>query len=137
MQKEFVTLPVTYQEGTVSKCVCHSHLVIGLIPAACPHKHGDIRVVRMVLQGRHHDTIAKLTDLQGKKLSNSTGQLLLQQLLVMPHTLTSSGVFLLTGVGSFTRWGTGSDRGTVATAADAQRWERRKQVDQAFSCNHA
>ena len=41
----------------------------------------------------------------------------------MPHTLTSSGGFLAFGVDSFTRWGTGSDRGTVATAADAQRWE--------------
>ena len=55
--------PMTYQEGTVSEGVCQSHLVIGLIPAACPHKHRDIRVVRMVLQGCHCDTIAKLTDL--------------------------------------------------------------------------
>ena len=39
-------------------------------------------------------------------------------------TLTSSGVFLVPGVGSCTRWGTGSDRGTAATAADAQRWDK-------------
>ena len=55
---------MTYQEGAVSEDVCQSHLIIGLIPAACPHKHGDIGVVRMVLQGGHRDTIAKLTDLQ-------------------------------------------------------------------------
>ena len=52
--------------------------------------------------------------------------LLLQQLLVMSPTLTSSGGFLVLGVGSCTRWGTGSDRGTVAAAADAQRWEENK-----------
>ena len=55
---------MTYQEGAVSEGVCQSHLIIGLIPAACPHKHGDIGVVRMVLQGGHCDTIAKVTDLQ-------------------------------------------------------------------------
>ena len=54
---------MTYQEGTVSEGVCHSHLVIGLIPAACPHKHRHIGVVRIVLQRRHRDAIAKLTDL--------------------------------------------------------------------------
>ena len=57
----------------------------------------------MVLQGRHRDAIAKLTDLQGKKLFISIFWLLLQQLWVMPHTLTSSGGFLVFGVGSFTR----------------------------------
>ena len=62
---------MTYQESTVSEGVCQSHLVIGLIPAACPHKHRDIRVVRMVLQGCHRDAITKLTELQGKKLSIS------------------------------------------------------------------
>ena len=41
-------------------------------------------------------------------------------------TLTSSGAFLVLGVSSFTRWGTGSDRGTVATAADAQRWAKKQ-----------
>ena len=51
-------------------------------------------------------------------------------------TLTSSGSFLVLGVGSFTRWGTGSDKGTVATAADAQRLDRRKQFDQAFIAAH-
>lgn len=94
---------MTYQEGTVSEGVCQSHLVIGLIPAACPHKHRDIRVVRMVLQGCHRDAIAKLTDLQGKKFSISIFWLLLQQLWFMLHTLTSSGGFLVFGVGSFTR----------------------------------
>ena len=58
---------MTYQEGTVSEDMCQSHLVIGLIPTACPHKHRDIGVVRMVLQGGHCDAIAKVTDLCTKR----------------------------------------------------------------------
>ena len=57
-------LPTAYQEGAVSEDMCQSHLFIGLIPTACPHKHRDIGVVRMVLQGGHCDPIAKVTDLQ-------------------------------------------------------------------------
>ena len=116
---------MAYQEGTVSEGVCQSHLVIGLIPAACPHKHRDIRVVRMVLQGCHCDAIAKLTNLNRQEKWYIMGHFF-QELLFMSHTLTSSGVFLVPGVGSCTRWETGSDRGTVATAADAQRWEESK-----------
>jgi len=40
---------------------------------------------------------------------------------VVVLTLTSSGVFLVMGAFSCPRWGTGSDRVTVAAAADAQR----------------
>ena len=36
----------THQEGTVSEEVCQSSLVLGLIPAACPHKHRHVGVVR-------------------------------------------------------------------------------------------
>ena len=49
-------------------------------------------------------------------------------MLVMLLTLTSSGVFLVIGDGSCTRWGTGSDRGTVAAAADAQCWEESSEL---------
>ena len=35
----------THQEGTVSE-VCQSSLVLGLMPAACPHKHRHVGVVR-------------------------------------------------------------------------------------------
>ena len=59
---------MTYQEGTVSEDVCQSHLVIGLVPAACSHKHRDIGVVRMVFQGCHCDAITKVTDLQMGKV---------------------------------------------------------------------
>lgn len=53
----------TYQEGTVSEEVCQSSLVVGLIPAACLHEHRHIGVVGVVLQRRHCDAIAKMTNL--------------------------------------------------------------------------
>ena len=47
--------------------------------------------------------------------------------VVVVHTLTSSGGFLVVGVLSSAKWGTGSDKGTVTVAADAQRWRGNQQ----------
>ena len=43
--------------------MCQSSLVVGLIPAACLHEHRHIGVVGVVLQRRHCDAVAKLTNL--------------------------------------------------------------------------